>query len=232
MEGRVRGGETYIITKHIDGRRTLRTHCAIDENSPRVLRDTVTTVDAAWRPLDGFVQITVDEALQGCAWYRFTDTTAVCEGWTAAEGRASRSFDHDRPVGFFVSHSLQSDAMHLAAYDLGAGPGVQRVGNAYTCSLHHRGATGPSLYAMPRGYNFIWLGRETITVAAGTFPALKFRYGISDSLDDASQRRDIHPPYTIWITDDGDFIMVKAAVTGYMQTHYELTELERRRGVA
>src|ERR1700741_3508480 len=69
MLDKVRGGETFIITKHVDGRRTLRAHCAIDENSPRVLRDSITNMGADWRPLGGFVQITVDEAFVGSAWY-------------------------------------------------------------------------------------------------------------------------------------------------------------------
>lgn len=228
-EGMVRGGETFIVTKHLDGRRTLRTHCAIDEDSPRVLRDSITTTDANWQPREGFVQITVDEVFQGASWYRFTATTAECEGWTLAEGRISRKFEHDQPIGFFVSHSLQADAMHLCAYDLKAGPGLQRIRNGYTCSLNHRGATGPSLIALPQGYSFTLLGKETVTVKAGTFPALKFRYGISDSLDDAYGGRDIHPPYYVWVSDDGDYIMLKATVTGYMQTFYELTELERRK---
>ena len=34
MAGRVRGGETFIVTRYLDGSRTLRVHCAIDENSP------------------------------------------------------------------------------------------------------------------------------------------------------------------------------------------------------
>src|SRR6476659_3904248 len=43
---KVRGGEVFAITKHIDGRRTLRAQCAIFENSPKVLRDTTTSLDA------------------------------------------------------------------------------------------------------------------------------------------------------------------------------------------
>lgn len=228
-EGMVRGGETFIITKHLDGRRTLRAHCAIDENSPRVLRDTITTTDKDWRPLDGFVQITVDEKFSGSARYQFSDREAACEGWTVADGRVSRKFAHTQPIGYFVSHSLQADAMHLSAFDLTKGPGKQRITNGYTCSLHHRGATGPTLIALPEGYSFTFEGKEPVAVGAGTFSALRFRYGISDSSDDNYAGSDIHPPYYIWVTDDGDFIMLKAAVTGYMQTYYELMELERRK---
>jgi len=76
---KVRGGETFVITKHIDESRTLRAHCAIDENSPRVLRDSITSVDANWHPTDGFVRLTVDEKFIGSSWYRFTPNGAALQ---------------------------------------------------------------------------------------------------------------------------------------------------------
>jgi hypothetical protein len=36
-----------------------------------------------------------------------------------------------------------------------------------------------------------------------------------------------HPPYDVWCTADGDYVFLKGAVGGYMQTYYELTELWR-----
>ena len=49
---KVRGGETFTMTIHTDGRRTLRAHCAIDENSPRVLRDCTQSYDKNWGPTE------------------------------------------------------------------------------------------------------------------------------------------------------------------------------------
>src|SRR5688500_12016333 len=86
---KVRGGEVFTITKHVDGRRTLRAQCAIDENSPRVLRDTTTNLDKNWQPTEAFVQITVDEHFAGASWYRFTGEEVECEGYTVKEGRIS-----------------------------------------------------------------------------------------------------------------------------------------------
>jgi hypothetical protein len=31
----------------------------------------------------------------------------------------------------------------------------------------------------------------------------------------------------MWCTADGDYILLRGAVTGYMMTHYELVELQR-----
>ena len=225
---KVRGGESYIITVHPDGRRTLRAHCAIDENPPRVLRDSITTLDANWSPREAFVQITVDERFVGSAWYRFTDKTAECEGWTEREGRISHAFSIDRPPAFFGTHPIQADGWHLNAYDLSRGMGEQTTGENFMCSLHHRGADGPTLIRRPHGSVLAFLGRERVTVEAGSFDALHFRFGIHT--DDAYMGTDRHPPYHLWVTADGDYVLLKAYVTGYMQTYYELTEYEKSSG--
>jgi hypothetical protein len=222
---KVRGGETYLITQHIDGRRTLRAHCAIDENPPRVLRDSFTSLDADWHPAEAFVQITVDEAFVGSAWYRFTDMSAECEGFTALEGRISQKFDLAEPTSFFGTHPIQADAWHTHCYDLSKGPGEQIVPNYFMCSLHHRGATGPGLFQQ-RNLLFAFLGEETVDVAAGRFQALHFRIG--ENTDDDYMGTDRHPPYHLWVTADGSYVMLKAYCTGYMQTFYELVEYERR----
>lgn len=72
-----------------------------------------------------------------------------------------------------------------------------------------------------------YIGEESITVAAGTFDALHFCYGDRNNKDPGSNESGEHPPYEVWTTADDEFILLKAHVTGYMQTHYELMELER-----
>ena len=221
----VRGGETFTFTKHVDGRRTLRAHCAIDENSPRVLRDSIVSYDADWRPTDGFVRITVDEKFVGSSWYRFTPTLAECEGFTEQEGRVSHRFDLQRPVRLFGTHPIQADAFLTQAYDRSKGPGLQVIHDLFMCSPHHRGADGPILLHRKRGLTLDFIGEEKITVLAGDFDALHFRIGAST--DDAYMGSDIHPPYHVWVTADGDYVMLRAHVTGYMQTHYELSEYKK-----
>ena len=223
---RERGGETFIITKHVDGRRTLRAHCAIDENSPRVLRDSLTTLDADWNPRHAFVQTTVDDAFVGYSWYRITDELAECEGYTVKEGRISQRFElHERP-GWFGTHAIQADAMHTHAYDLSRGPGEHTVPMSLSCSFHHRGADGPILLQR-HGMTIAFVGEEEVSVAAGNFAALHFRFGTNE--DDDDMGTDIHPPYHAWVTADGDYIMLKAYCTGYMQTYYELVEYDKRK---
>jgi hypothetical protein len=227
MLGQIRGGETFIITRHVDGSRTLRAHCAIDENPPRVLRDSITNVDAEWRPTGGFVQITVDEEFVGSAWYRLSGLTAECEGFTLKEGRISQKIALERPPAFFGTHPIQADAWLTQCYDLSKGPGTQTIESYLMCSLHHRGADGPMLFES-RNIDFAFLGEETVDIAAGRFAALHFRIG--DNTDDAYMAMDRHPPYHIWVSADGDYILLKAFCTGYMQTWYELAEYDRRTG--
>jgi hypothetical protein len=220
-----RGGETFIYTKHLDGNRTLRAHCSIDEGSPLTLRDSVTTMNKNWNPIFGLVQITVDEALVGASWYRFGDNFAECEGHTVKEGRISQRFELEHAAPFFGTHPIQADAMHTHVYDLSKGPGQQTVPFHLMCSLHHRGADGPILLRK-EGLVMCFLGEEKVTVEAGTFDALHFRYGTNEN--DDYMGTDIHPPYHTWVTSDGDYVLLKAHCTGYMQTFYELTEYEKR----
>jgi hypothetical protein len=222
-----RGGEHFTITKHVDGRRTLRAQCAIDENSPRVLRDTINSYDADWRPTDAFVRLTVDENFVGSSWYRFTDTLAECEGYTVQEGRISQRMELERPLKTFGTHPIQNDAWHTAAYPLEQGPGEFESWDGLMCSFHHRGADGPVLLRRQRPIYLRFIGPEKVKVAAGEFDGLHFQVG--RSTDDAYMGTDIHPPYHVWVTADGDYVMLKAHVTGYMQTYYELTSYEKRK---
>lgn len=224
MEGRPRGGETFMISTHADGRRTLRATCLIDENPPRVLRDVVVNLAPDWTPLGGFVQISVDDVFHGSAWYRFTPTLAEVHGFTAGEGRFTQEIPLDQKPGFFGTHPLQADAITTHCFDLSRGPGRQIVPYFLMCSTHHRGADGPKLMVR-RELNLTWLGRESVTVPAGTFDALHFLVGANT--DDEYMGTDRHPPYHVWVTADGDYVFLKATVTGYMQTYYELVEYQR-----
>jgi hypothetical protein len=226
-EGRVgveRGREYWTITKHTDGRRTLRSQAEIDDPPP-VLRDVVQTVDADWVPRESFVRIAVDDVTVGSAWFRFTDTYSECEGFTSEEGRISQRFEHDRPPRIFGSHPIQGDAWHLNIVDLEK-TGLQEFDHCMMSSLDHRGATGPYLVKHGTGLRLEFLGREEITVAAGTFDALHFCFGDKDNVDEGANEPGRHPPYHVWTTSDGEYIMLLAYVTGYMKTRYECVELD------
>ncbi len=224
--GAERGREYFTITKHRDGRRTMRAHAEIDD-APNVLRDVTLTMDENWITRDAFVRLSVGDETFGSTWFRFEDTFAECEGFLHERGRISERVEYDSPSPLFGTHPIQGDALHLRAVDRSNGPCKQTFEHFLMSSLDHRGATGPSLVWHETPMLVEYVGEDRITVGAGTFDALHFCYGERGSDRPGSNEGGEHPPYEVWVTADGDFIMLRAFVQGYMQTHYELMELER-----
>jgi hypothetical protein len=118
----------------------------------------------------------------------------------------------------FQNHAIACDSWHMRLFDLEKpATEVQSIDEMLLSSPDHRGATGPMLFRI--GFGVEYIGEETIEVGAGRFNALHFRFVSSPGLPEA------HPPYDIWCTNDGDFTFLRGDIGGYMQTYYELTEL-------
>jgi len=183
-----------------------------------VVRDVNLRVGADFRPQESFVRIAVGGEFRGSAWFRFGGLVAECEAFTAVEGRVSQRMELAAPLPAFGNHAMVNDGFLLNLYDLSKGPGVQVTRGMLLSSPDHRGATGPMLFGIDLATEFV--GRERLCVAAGTFEALHFRFVDIPGLPLE------HPPYDLWCTDDGDYVLLKAAVGGYMQTAYELTAYE------
>ena len=216
--GQERGRESFIITVHTDGKRTLRAHCEIDD-PPTVLRDVVLSLDADNYPLDCFVRLTIDDRFEGSGWMRFSETHAETESFNVNDGRISQRLDLEQRTRWLASHPIAGDAMAFSIFDLSNGPGKTFFPDMMVTSPDHRGATGPLLFKL--GFGIEYLGDETITVPAGTFDAHHLRY-----VDTAGQLPEEHPVYDVWCSADSDFIFLRGEVGGYMQTFYELVELE------
>lgn len=226
-KGQERGREHFTITRHADGRRTLRAYVEIDD-APNVMRDVTLSVGADWRPTDCFVRLSVGDRFMGSSWFQFSDREAVCEGFTVNEGRISQRMPLKAPIDAFGTHPIQGDAWLMSMVPLDQPGTLRKYHNILMCSLDHRGATGPILMPHHLGVPIAFEGRERITVAAGTFDALHFR--LTETAEDATDTRNEpgkHPPYHLWVTADGEYVMLLAYVTGYMMTRYELTEYER-----
>ncbi|WP_260679324.1 DUF3108 domain-containing protein [Thalassomonas sp. M1454] len=220
--GHVRGREYFSQTVHANGARTLRAQTEI-EDAPAVLRDVVYSVDENWKPLDGFSRISVGDEFVGTGWYRFTDEYAECESFTKEHGRQSQKLPLDKPVLAVGAHPTCGDAWFCQIFNIANGPGQQFFENLMLTSPDHRGATGPELF--PFSYGLQYVGKEEITVAAGTFNALHFQF-----VETPGALPEDHPLYDVWFTDDGDYIFLKGQVGGYMQTAYELEELQITHG--
>lgn len=215
-----RGREYFTLTQQSDGIDVLLAHCEIDDE-PDVIRDVSMAMrHASPAPLDCSVRLTVGGKFEGSGWMRFSDTVAECETFNVKDGRITQRIELENPVVWLQSHPIVGDALLMRLYDLSNGPGKQHFPDIYLTSPDHRGATGPMLFKA--GFSIIYIGEEDITVAAGTFRARHFQIG-----DTAGSLPEEHPPYDVWCTADDDYILLKAGAGGYMQTHYELTELLR-----
>lgn len=214
--GQERGREFFMINTHTDGSRTIIAHCEIDDR-PSVMRDITYSLDKDWYPTDCFVRLTVADRFMGSGWFRFGPDFAECETWTSLEGRVTQRMETSGRLKTFQNHAIACDAWHMRLFDRDRGPGIQSIDEMLLSSPDHRGATGPMLFRIGMGVEYV--GEENIEVRAGRFDALHYRFVASPGLPQE------HPPYDVWCTNDGDFIFLKGAVGGYMQTYYELVEL-------
>lgn len=218
--GEERGREYFTLTKQADGTDVMLAHCEIDD-APNVIRD----VSLALRhddssPLDCSVRLTVGDRFEGSGWMRFGDGIAECETFSARDGRLKQSVETPAKVRWLQAHPIVGDALLMKLYDLSQGPGKTFFDDIYLTSPDHRGATGPLLFRT--GFSIVYLGEEDITVAVGDFRARHFQI-----TDTAGNLPEEHPPYDVWCTADDDYLLLRAGAGGYMQTHYELTELWR-----
>ncbi|OFA29876.1 hypothetical protein BAE46_13400 [Glaciecola punicea] len=213
-----RGREFFTITSQSDGTMVMHAHCEIDDE-PNVIRDVVQAMNADSSPIDSSVRITVGDKYEGSGWMRFTDSYVECETHNQRDGRITQRIELSDKVKWLQAHPIVADALLMKLYDLSQGLGKTFFSNLYLTSPDHRGATGPLLFKT--GFGIRYVGEESITVKAGTFNARHFQL-----VDTAGNLPEEHPPYNLWCTADDDYLLLRAGVEGYMQTHYELIDFE------
>lgn len=215
--GGERGREWFTQTVHGDGRRLLRARTEIEEGE--VLRDVTHTLDARFRPIDCTVRLNVADRFVGSGWFWFDERCAGGECVTEVGGRISQRVETPGRARGFGSHAMVSDGIFTAAHDA-AGPARQRIDNAFLSSYAFNGATGPML--CPISFSLEYLGAENVEVPAGRFRCDRFRYLLDES-EVAG-----HPPYEVWVSADGDRVLVRAEVGAPQYFVYELDRIERR----
>ncbi len=225
-EGRVgeeRGRETFTWTHHSDGKKTLRAHCEIDEPDPTVMRDIVYSLDENDRPMDCMVRLTVGDRFMGAGLFIIGEDAVECESYGPSIGRISQKMPINGPFDGFGTHPIVADAYITRKIDLSLGVHSRKF-RCFLPSPDHRGATPPIIAESVLHLGYV--GEETVTVAAGTFPCRKFEFTDPDA-GMVGVSGHAHPPYQMWVTADDDAIFVQGGVGGYMQTWYELVELVR-----
>lgn len=210
-----RGRESWTMVIHDDGRRSLQAHSEIDDR-PSVLRFVQVNMNPDYSPADAAVRITVGDEFFGSGWFHFHEHGAECETYTKLDGRLSQRWESGSRIRCFGAHAIQNDAWVTHLVDRSRTGELQTM-PVMLSSPDHRGATGPQLVEVTP--SLIFVGEEETTVAAGTFASWHFQFAAVTNMPEE------HPPYDVWTTTDGDYIMLKAQVAGYMQTYYELVEL-------
>ncbi|MDI9347672.1 MAG: hypothetical protein QM538_04130 [Methylacidiphilales bacterium] len=214
----IRGREDFLLTEQADGVIVLHSHSEIDD-APSVLRDVMIAYNGkTGKPLQCSVRLTVGGTFEGCGFMYFTDQEANCQTFHHRDGVLTQKIALSKPIAWLVAHQIIGDGLLTILYQ-GEEPGKQPCTPIMLTSPDHRGATGPMLF--PLQFSLRLVGKETIKVGAGTFESLHFR------LEDtgAGGLPEEHPPYDMWVTNDRYRMYLKGGVGGYMQTYYELTEL-------
>lgn len=214
--GSLWGFEAWRISREADGGRCLAVHCEMTLGEDNVVRDTVLAVDAEFQPREAYVRICNGGEWSGGGWFAFGETYAEAECLTRAEGRLSQRMPIERPMRGFGVHAVQGDGWLAASFPYEKGEGYEHfAGRNLLHSLHHLGATGPKLEVSTSGLRY--KGQEEVDVPAGRFECHRLEFlGMTND----------HPPYTMWISADGDFLFVKGIVEGYMNSVFLLEELE------
>lgn len=204
-----RGREWFHITVGADGSRTMRAVSEIDDS--QILRDVTLTVGSDWRPRDCYVRVSVAGELIGSGWFEFTEQEARAEVASVALGRISQVVPTRGRAPMFGAHQVAGDGWQaglLAGHD---GPGPVRVEGVLLSSRLPNGASGPLIESTTIVAERI--GEERITVDAGTFDTVRYRFS-PDGLE----------PEDVWVLD-GSNILVRSAWPHY-RTTYDLVEYE------
>jgi hypothetical protein len=170
------GREDFSISQFPDDSRTMRAVCRYSTTG--LIRDVTYTVGADFKPVECFVRVAMQTHVIGSAWFRFTDTTAEAEGFTAKEGRFKQCIPVPDRVVAFGSHPLCSDFWRLA-HVKAENPGTAQVlSNCMNSSPAAPGDTGPMLFQREYSYNYV--GEKTVTVPAGAFKTHQFDWAVRD----------------------------------------------------
>ncbi len=201
-------GREHFRMNVAGGFRTLSAVCEMDEDG--LTRHVVYTVDAAWRPVECFIRLSVKDAFMGSSLFRFPGSVVECEAQLSGLGRISQRLELPEPPQTFVCHPLTADGMQPAVYDAEKG-GKQRIFSANSSTLPN-GGSGPLAGAK---YKFLeGFGSERVVVPAGTFDCERFEISWGDG----------RPPLQLWVIPKG-FILARLR-WDFLNSQYDLAELK------
>lgn len=199
-DGTYRGEESWRMSVHPDGSRTMRITKRIDDT--QLFRDVVLRVDSRLRPVDSYQSLWKDGKHRGSAFY-LVDGDRMLASVNAPNGLLTQSVRV--PDRFsFVARPQAALGWHFWYFDFALG-GTQTV-TMYT--LDRDGLGVGSILATVDNYDVELLGAERITTSAGTFET--WRLVVSGRLE-------------MWIEKE-NFFMIRL-INASADRLYELVEL-------
>ena len=199
---RVRANESWRLTVHPDGSRTLRSY--VDNFDAETNLNMIHRVAANFRPLESLVTYWTRGEYRGAGLFA-VDGSTLSATVSGPDGSATESIEV--PDGFsIVPHPLASDSWHTWHFDKAKG-GVQQI-TMYNLQVTAPENGIPVLGKIQNG-TMTFEGVEDVTVPAGTFVTDHYKIGES-----------IH----VWVTGP-DNMMVRYAMPA-RDLEYVLTSLK------
>ncbi len=205
----VEGSEAFRVLSFPDGTRMLRAHSEMFNDG--VVRETLLTVDAAWKPRTAQMHLMLEDRYVGAGQYTFLPETVRLHRHTAEHGAQVHEELVTAPA--FGGHAVQNDAWLFAASDRQRKNDTESLlRNVVISSRLPNGADGPALLLSNQQHVFV--GDEEIRTKAGCFQTRHYEFRFDDK-----------PAIHYWISGE-EYVLVRARWDLLQQT-YDLVHLTR-----
>jgi hypothetical protein len=201
VDARLRGRETFLLTVHPDGSRTMRAFTDIFARG--VTANVVLRADAGFRPLDAYVSVLTQGRLKGSAFFAL-DGQTLHSSVEGPGGRVNQSENVPADLSF-ATHPLALDGFH--AWLAPGKPGEVRHSNLL--NIQADADFSRPMLGKVQSVAIEYRGEEDVVVPAGTFRAHHF------VMDDSVE---------LWVTLP-EHLLVRSAWPKY-GSEYVLSELE------
>jgi len=205
-DGGAIGCEHFDLSSHRDGH-LLRALCVLDDVD--LLRDVTISMDAAWRPRDGYCRLTRAGRDESTLWFRVEEDGVRVDGDLGGVRQPPQHVATDTRLAYLGLHPLQGDALIVEQRGIDR-PGEFMPIETVTNSISPNGDEGVGAVRMT--IDAAYVGVEAITVAAGSFTARRY----------ALRWRTDWPAADLWVRqEDALFLLMRWSL---IPNWYELTE--------
>lgn len=209
-DGAYLGREYFDLSSHRGGH-VLRAQCLLDD--ARLIRDVTLSMAPDWSPLDGYCRIDRQGHTESIIWFRIGQDGVHVDQSLRGQLLPQQHLPLEAPLPYLGLHPLQGDALIVEQRGTDA-PGQYRAVAAVTNSISPNGDEAVGAQRMQ--IHVAYLGRENISVTAGTFTARHY----------ALRWRDDWPPADLWVRqEDNLFLLMRWPM---ISTWYELDTWEEQ----